>query len=85
MPTHALFSFHCMQSACLAKDDVGRLRWTRCLAELAKLSCRMCPFSISVALEEMTKKLTKVTNDFMRVLRMPLRKCVRKKVTAQFV
>jgi hypothetical protein len=42
-----------------ASDEVGRLRWMRCLVELARAACHMCPTSMGVAYLEMMHKLAR--------------------------
>jgi hypothetical protein len=40
-------------------DEVGTLRWTRCIVELVKAASHMCPTSMGVAYLEMLHKLSR--------------------------
>jgi hypothetical protein len=42
-----------------ASDEVGGLRWMRCIVELARAACHMCPISMGVAYMEMLHKLAR--------------------------
>jgi hypothetical protein len=42
-----------------ARDDVGRLRWCRCLMELAATASELCPASTAAALNEVNGKLSR--------------------------
>jgi len=42
-----------------ASDEVGTLRWTRCIVELVRSACHMCPTSMGVAYLEMLHKLSR--------------------------
>eukprot|EP00775_Hariotina_reticulata_P013221 gene13221-13351_t len=48
-----------LNSVMAASDEVGRLRWMRCLVELARAACHMCPTSMGVAYLEMLHKLAR--------------------------
>jgi hypothetical protein len=42
-----------------ASDEMGTLRWTRCVVELVRAACHMCPTSMGVAYLEMLHKLSR--------------------------
>jgi hypothetical protein len=42
-----------------ASDEVGTLRWTRCIVELVRAASHMCPTSMGVAYLEMLHKLSR--------------------------
>lgn len=46
-----------------ASDEVGTLRWTRCVVELVRAACHMCPTSMGVAYLEMLHKLSRWVAD----------------------
>lgn len=48
-----------LQTVMSASDDVGKLRWLRCIVELARTACHMCPTSMGVAYLEMLHKLSR--------------------------
>jgi hypothetical protein len=48
-----------LQSVMAAGDEVGRLRWTRVVLELARSACHMCPTSMGMAALEMLHKLSR--------------------------
>ncbi|WIA40102.1 hypothetical protein OEZ86_013510 [Tetradesmus obliquus] len=48
-----------LQSVMAASDEVGGLRWMRCVVELARAACHMCPVSMGVAYMEMLHKLAR--------------------------
>lgn len=48
-----------LQAVMSASDEVGTLRWTRCIVELVRATCHMCPTSMGVAYLEMLHKLSR--------------------------
>ena len=42
-----------------AGGEVGMLRWARCLVELVRAACHMCPTSLGVAYLEVLHKLSR--------------------------
>eukprot|EP00878_Enallax_costatus_P012410 GHUV01012961.1.p1 GENE.GHUV01012961.1~~GHUV01012961.1.p1 ORF type:complete len:1005 (+),score=325.04 GHUV01012961.1:1774-4788(+) len=61
-----------LQAVMSATDDVGKLRWMRCLVELARTACHMCPTSMGVAYLEMLHKLSRcLTRDSAGRLQIP--------------
>lgn len=49
----------CAQSVMAADDELGRLRWMRVLAELARAACHMCPASMGIAYQLLLAKLAR--------------------------
>lgn len=48
-----------LRGAMAAHDEVGQLRWARCLLELARAAAQMCPASMAAACHEMLTKLSR--------------------------
>lgn len=48
-----------LQAVMGASDEVGILRWTRCIVELVRAASHMCPTSMGVAYLEMLHKLSR--------------------------
>lgn len=48
-----------LQTVMGASDEVGTLRWTRCIVELVRAASHMCPTSMGVAYLEMLHKLSR--------------------------
>ena len=48
-----------LQAVMGASDEVGTLRWTRCIVELVRAASHMCPTSMGVAYLEMLHKLSR--------------------------
>lgn len=48
-----------LQSVMGVGDEVGTLRWTRCIVELVGAASHMCPTSMGVAYLEMLHKLSR--------------------------
>ncbi len=44
----------------VVRDEVSKLRWLRCIAELAREAAHMCPASMAVAMQEVMIKLGRV-------------------------
>lgn len=52
-------SGHVLQAVMGVGDEVGTLRWTRCIVELVRAASHMCPTSMGVAYLEMLHKLSR--------------------------
>lgn len=60
------------QTVMMARDEVGMLRWMRCVVELTQVACHMCPNSMAVAYHKILQKLLRYMNgDYSGRLALP--------------
>lgn len=61
-----------LQAVMGASDEVGTLRWTRCIVELVRAASHMCPTSMGVAYLEMLHKLSRCASLHLEALASPV-------------